>query len=184
MNFAAYASKAVILSAGAINSPKVLLLSGVGPESDLVRLGINVISHCEGIGKNLQDQVYCMIETRLSQKLLDRDTADAMNELPETIKQLSHADSTTAVNPLWSCIPFGYLKTPATLETTEFQQLDQSTRELLQKSTVPHMAASAVSCSDLGVCGSWLKWLKYRLLLCFLWVENRMHPFSTTTLCT
>lgn len=183
LDFAAYASQAVILSAGAINSPKILLLSGVGPESDLVRLGINVVSRCEGIGKNLQDHVQCMIETRLSQKLLDRDTAEAVKELPETVEQLSRADSTAAVNPLWSCIPFGFLKTPATLETTEFQQLDQSIRELLQKPTVPHMSVGAVSRCELGIRGSWLKWLKYRLLLCFPSVEYRMHPFSTTTLC-
>ncbi|WP_085297745.1 GMC family oxidoreductase [Cognaticolwellia mytili] len=51
------ASKEVILSAGAINSPQILMLSGVGPKSELERNDIKVIHALEGVGKNLQDHV-------------------------------------------------------------------------------------------------------------------------------
>jgi choline dehydrogenase len=47
----------VILSAGVIGSPRILLLSGIGPADELERLGIPVVAHLEGVGRNLQDHV-------------------------------------------------------------------------------------------------------------------------------
>ncbi|RVH51403.1 GMC family oxidoreductase [Sinorhizobium meliloti] len=51
----------VILSAGAINSPKILLLSGIGPAAELQNAGVRAIHDLPGVGKNLQDHldVYC-----------------------------------------------------------------------------------------------------------------------------
>ncbi|XP_058447534.1 oxygen-dependent choline dehydrogenase-like [Malaya genurostris] len=51
------ALKEVILCAGAINSPQLLMLSGVGPKEELKAHGINVIRDSPGVGKNLQDHV-------------------------------------------------------------------------------------------------------------------------------
>jgi choline dehydrogenase len=51
------ASKEVILSAGAINSPQVLMLSGVGPAAHLSLKGIDVVLPLEGVGANLQDHL-------------------------------------------------------------------------------------------------------------------------------
>lgn len=45
----------VILSAGAINSPHLLALSGIGPRTELERLGIAVVSDRPGVGKNFSD---------------------------------------------------------------------------------------------------------------------------------
>jgi choline dehydrogenase len=47
----------VILAAGAINSPKLLMLSGVGDADALRGLGIEVVENIPGVGKNLQDHV-------------------------------------------------------------------------------------------------------------------------------
>jgi choline dehydrogenase len=47
----------VILAAGAINSPKLLMLSGVGDATALRGLGIEVVADVPGVGKNLQDHV-------------------------------------------------------------------------------------------------------------------------------
>src|SRR6476646_714507 len=51
------ADKEVILTAGAINSPKLLMLSGVGEAKALRSLGIDVVENLPGVGKNLQDHV-------------------------------------------------------------------------------------------------------------------------------
>jgi choline dehydrogenase len=49
------ANKEVILCGGAINSPQLLLLSGVGPAEQLQQLGIRVVADVAGVGENLHD---------------------------------------------------------------------------------------------------------------------------------
>jgi choline dehydrogenase len=51
------ADREVILAAGAIGSPKLLMLSGVGDAKALRRLGIEVVENLPGVGENLQDHV-------------------------------------------------------------------------------------------------------------------------------
>src|SRR5262249_38695596 len=48
------ASRDVILCAGAIHTPRLLLLSGVGPHADLERLGIDTLIDLPGVGRNPQ----------------------------------------------------------------------------------------------------------------------------------
>ena len=45
----------IILSAGAIASPQILMLSGIGPAGQLDGLGIPVVSDLPGVGQNLRD---------------------------------------------------------------------------------------------------------------------------------
>jgi choline dehydrogenase len=51
------ARREVIISAGAINSPQLLKLSGVGPPAELAALGIPLVHALPGVGENLQDHV-------------------------------------------------------------------------------------------------------------------------------
>ncbi|XP_065210002.1 glucose dehydrogenase [FAD, quinone]-like [Planococcus citri] len=51
-----YSKKEVIVSAGTISSPQILMLSGIGPKADLKKLDIQVISDLK-VGYNLQDHV-------------------------------------------------------------------------------------------------------------------------------
>ena len=50
-------NKEVVLSAGAINSPQILMLSGVGDKEELAQHNIPVVHHSPGVGKNLQDHL-------------------------------------------------------------------------------------------------------------------------------
>jgi choline dehydrogenase len=47
----------VVLSLGAIHTPKVMMQSGIGDQTELQRLGIPVVQHLPGVGQNFQDHV-------------------------------------------------------------------------------------------------------------------------------
>jgi choline dehydrogenase len=51
------ATREVILSAGAIHTAKLLMLSGIGKAEELKKLGIGVVANLPGVGQNLQDHV-------------------------------------------------------------------------------------------------------------------------------
>ena len=62
------AKKEVIVSAGAINSPQLLMLSGVGPKEQLEALGIEVKADLP-VGKNLQDHQMVLMFTKINQSI-------------------------------------------------------------------------------------------------------------------
>ena len=54
----------VVLSAGALNSPRILMLSGIGPEAELTRHGIKVMVGSPDVGRNLQDHPQVLVGAR------------------------------------------------------------------------------------------------------------------------
>lgn len=65
----AMAGREVILSAGAIGSPQILMLSGVGPASHLRDIGIDVVHDAGGVGENLQDHLQVRMIFRLNKPI-------------------------------------------------------------------------------------------------------------------
>jgi len=55
LKFEIFTNKEIILAGGAINSPQLLLLSGIGPRSHLESFGINVLKDLPGVGSDLMD---------------------------------------------------------------------------------------------------------------------------------
>ena len=53
------AAREIIISAGSINSPQLLQLSGIGPQKILTDLGINMVHATEAVGQNMQDHLGC-----------------------------------------------------------------------------------------------------------------------------
>ena len=58
----AYADRDVILSAGPINNPKLLMLSGIGPADHIADMGISPTHSLPGVGENLQDHIEIYIQ--------------------------------------------------------------------------------------------------------------------------
>jgi choline dehydrogenase len=65
----------VILAGGAINSPQLLLLSGVGPAAELAPLGIPVVADRPGVGRHLQDHLEVYIQHQSLQPVSMQPTA-------------------------------------------------------------------------------------------------------------
>ena len=59
--------KDIVLAAGAINSPQILMLSGIGDADDLRRLSIPVVAHLPGVGRGLKDHVAAPVQYRATQ---------------------------------------------------------------------------------------------------------------------
>ncbi len=66
-------AREVILSAGAIQSPQLLQLSGLGPGSQLQALGIPVVADLPGVGENLQDHLQLRLIYKVSKPITTND---------------------------------------------------------------------------------------------------------------
>ena len=62
-----FANKDVILSGGPINSPKLLMLSGIGPQDHLREIGITPTHSLPGVGQNLQDHLEIYLQMACKQ---------------------------------------------------------------------------------------------------------------------
>ena len=75
-----YASNEIIVAAGALRSPQLLMLSGIGSGVELERLGIEVREDLPGVGKNLQDHLHTRVRCEITRAL-------TFPALPEELKQ-------------------------------------------------------------------------------------------------
>lgn len=81
-----YASNEVILSAGSIQSPQLLQLSGIGDARLLNQHQVPVVHHLPGVGQNLQDHLQYRLIYELNQKI---STNDLMNSYLSKLKMLT-----------------------------------------------------------------------------------------------
>src|SRR5262245_14469965 len=75
------ASREVIVSAGAINSPRLLMLSGIGPADELKAVGIKPVVDLNGVGSNLQDHLCTNVHLTLSEPI----SYDRQDRYPKAI---------------------------------------------------------------------------------------------------
>jgi choline dehydrogenase len=84
-----YAASEVVVCAGAINSPQLMMLSGIGPAAELKRLGIDLRLDLPGVGRNLQDHLasYTRCTTKVSHSLSALPAAQRMAALRDWKKR-------------------------------------------------------------------------------------------------
>ncbi|NOX50476.1 MAG: hypothetical protein GXP16_08070 [Gammaproteobacteria bacterium] len=66
------AHREIILSGGSINSPQLLMLSGVGPAQHLNNMGIEVVHDLPGVGQNLQEHPCIPMQARMKVKTVNQ----------------------------------------------------------------------------------------------------------------
>ncbi|KAK1998230.1 GMC oxidoreductase [Colletotrichum falcatum] len=115
--FTLQARKEVILSAGAFQSPQLLMVSGVGPGEQLERLNIPVVAERPGVGKTMEDHVFFGPTWRVKVQTLTR----TANDLVYTAAQFAGPYTLEKKGPLTNPIAdfLGWEKTPRDLISPE-----------------------------------------------------------------
>ena len=94
------AAREVLLCGGAINSPQMLMLSGIGPEDALSAQGITVRNALPGVGQNLQDHVDLMMQWHCTQPITLARLANPLTKLMAGAKWLLSRSGPVASN-IW-----------------------------------------------------------------------------------
>jgi len=112
------ARKEIILSAGAIGSPQILMLSGIGDPKELKKHNINVVKNLPGVGKNLQDHLQArpIFKTDLSTINIETN-----NIFKQGMIALQYAMSRTGPMTMAASLGTAFLKTDDKLKTPDIQ---------------------------------------------------------------
>ena len=108
--------KEIILSAGAVKSPHILLLSGIGPAAELSRKGIVVVRDSPGVGKNFSDHPDIVVGWQPKRDIVDYASSQSMADVLNFSAPGSGCGGDLEILPLIK--PLGYLLTGSSHSTT------------------------------------------------------------------
>lgn len=112
------ANREIVLSGGAINSPQLLMLSGIGEAEQLGEHGITVVQDLQGVGKNMQDH----LQARLVYKTHEPTLNDEVSSLWGQAKiGLKFAMFRTGPMTMAASLATGFLRSRDDLETPDIQ---------------------------------------------------------------
>lgn len=132
-----FASKEVIISAGAVDTPKLLKLSGIGDKTELEKHNIKVVHHCPAVGQNLQDHAMLPLVWEQNNNYDDR----SLFSDEAYMKAATEEFAEKGTGPLASYNAsqnMGYFKLPHLESSAVFQALSKEEQAHLQQPTVPH----------------------------------------------
>ena len=132
-----HASKEVILCSGALDTPKLLLLSGVGPAKELEALDISVVKDLPGVGKNLQDHCGVFLTDVVDSAISSRAPFTKNQDLYEDALKQWYTDRTGPLSTHNRGLCIAFLKQDHLYDTPEFKSLSEQEKCYLQRPTVP-----------------------------------------------
>ena len=131
------ATKEVVLSAGSLNTPAILMHSGIGPADQLRRFGIPIVLENPYVGQHLRDHCHIIPTFRLEEWSRERLDFYRSKELQAAARAQWETDQSGPLSEI-GCIPIlGFLKSDAILQSHEFQDLPDDVKQHLSLPTVP-----------------------------------------------
>ncbi|NNE52996.1 MAG: choline dehydrogenase [Sulfitobacter sp.] len=112
------ARREVVLSAGAIGSPQILMLSGIGDPDDIMPHGIEMRAEVRGVGKNLQDHLQARPVFKTDLSTINVETS---NIFKQGLIALQYALTRRGPMTMAASLGTGFLKTEEHLETPDIQ---------------------------------------------------------------
>ena len=117
-NHTVKANKEVILSGGAINSPQILMLSGIGEAAQLSEHGIEVVADLPGVGKNLQDHLQARLVYKCNEPTLNDEVSTLWGQARIGLKYLMFRAGPMTMA---ASLATGFMKTREDIETPDIQ---------------------------------------------------------------
>ena len=108
----------IIRCCGSINSPQLLMLSGVGEAGQLVEHGIKVVADLPGVGKNLQDHLQARLVYKCKEPTLNDEVGSWLGQARIGIKYIM---TRTGPMTMAASLATGFIKTRPDLETPDIQ---------------------------------------------------------------
>ncbi|KAJ6023699.1 hypothetical protein N7540_004496 [Penicillium herquei] len=133
-----YATKEVILSAGALDTPKILMHSGVGPCEDLEKYGIQVVQDLPSVGQGLKDHFFVPLILSRNPETNDRNPFYGSEEAMNSALTQWNEDKTGPWTKFGCQVACGWFKSDKITCSQEFQDLDTSVQEFMNRETIPH----------------------------------------------
>ena len=112
------ATREVLLCGGAVNTPQVLQLSGIGDAETLKRFDIPVVQELKGVGRNLQDHLDASIQYECSQPITLYSQANPLNAMKTGLQYMLFGTGLATGQGLESG---AFLKSRPDLETPDLQ---------------------------------------------------------------
>ncbi|MDP9137874.1 MAG: choline dehydrogenase [Pseudomonadota bacterium] len=114
----ARAARDVVLAASAINSPKLLMLSGIGPADHLRDLGIPAVHHLAGVGQNLHDHLEILLQVECLEPITLNGKMSLWSKGRIGLEWLLFKTGLGATNHFESC---GFIRSRAGVEYPDLQ---------------------------------------------------------------
>nr|WP_176244126.1 choline dehydrogenase [Pseudoruegeria aquimaris] len=112
------ARREVILSGGAINSPQILMLSGIGDPEHLRGNGVTPVHALPGVGRNLQDHLQARLVFKCNEPTLNDEVRSILNQVRIALR---YAISRSGPMTMAASLATGFLKTRPDVATPDIQ---------------------------------------------------------------
>ena len=113
-----HAAKEVVLSGGAINSPQLLMLSGIGEAEQLKANGIEVVADLPAVGKHMQDHLQARLVYKTHEPTLNDEVSSMMGQAKIGLKYMMFR---TGPMTMAASLATGFMKTRPDMETPDIQ---------------------------------------------------------------
>ncbi|KNG80075.1 glucose-methanol-choline (gmc) oxidoreductase [Aspergillus nomiae NRRL 13137] len=133
-----FASNEVILSAGSLETPKILMHSGIGPADELRKFNISVIHDLPAVGQGLRDHIFAPLIVMRNPESNDRNSFYQDEVAMEAATKQWERDRTGPWTRYGCQLGIGWFKSDRITSCEEFKALPGSVQDFMNCETIPH----------------------------------------------